>query len=143
MSRGRSTRLLRWVLGGMFLLAGWAKITEPDAFFISLMNYGYFEANFAYRVSRVLPWVEVVAGLWLVVGWKPLGASLFGGGLTAAFTVVLFLAWWQGLQVECSCFGPLSLGSTPAAGLLRNAFLLAAFGWLGWRCYRQSKMVFV
>lgn len=138
---GRSTRLLRWVLGGLFLLAGYGKIAEPNAFFASLMNFGYFEANFAFAISRSLPWMEVAAGLWLISGWRPLLAAAVGGGLTLVFTAVLFLAWWQGLEVDCSCFGPLSLGNTPGAGVLRNLLLLTAFAWLGWRCYRQSQKV--
>lgn len=138
---GRSTRLLRWLLGGLFILAGSSKIAEPNAFFASLMNFGYFEANFAFSISRSLPWVEVVAGLWLMAGWKPLAATVVGGALTAAFTVFLMVAWAQGLEVECACFGPFSLGQTPAAGVLRNVFLLAAFAWLGWRCQQQSQKV--
>lgn len=138
---GRSTLLLRVALGGLFLLAAAAKFQNLNLFFASLLELRLSDANTAFVLSRALPAIEALAGLWLILGWKPFAAAVFGGGLTLLFTLVLLSAWLRGIQVECFCFGTLPLGATPGAAILRNLLLLAIFGWLAWRCWCQAQRV--
>lgn len=138
---GRSTLLLRVAMGGLFLLAAASKFQNLNLFYASLLELRITEPNAAFFLSRALPAIEALAGLWLMVGWKPFAAAVFGGGLTLLFTLVLLWAWLRGLDVECFCFGNLPFGSTTGAAILRNLLLLVIFGWLAWRCWCQAQRV--
>lgn len=128
--RAHSERLLRLVLGGLLAFAGVAKLLDLQGFFVGLLELDLFEANTAYAVSFIVPVVEVIIGIWLLVGWRCDFACVAGFLLLCAFTGVLFSAWWRGLDIDCKCFGPLSLGNTYASWFLRNLLFLLAFVWL-------------
>jgi len=131
--QAHSERLLRLVLGGLIFFAGMAKVLDLQGFFIGLLELDFLDANVAWGVSMLVPVVELGVGLWLIVGWRADWAAAAGFGMLFVFTVVLFSAWWRGLEIDCACFGPLSFGSTYFSWFLRNALFLLAFLWLFWR----------
>ena len=55
--------------------------------------------------AAVVPWLEIIAGLFLVVGiWRQ--AGLFVAGLLLlGFVVAQSFALYNGLQIACGCFG--------------------------------------
>lgn len=131
--QAHSERLLRLVLGGLIFFAGLAKLFDLQGFFIGLLELEFFDANVAWFISMIVPAVELVVGLWLLIGWRADLAAVAGFVMLVGFTAVLFSAWWRGLEIDCACFGPLSLGSTYFSWFLRNALFLLAFLWLFWR----------
>jgi uncharacterized membrane protein YphA (DoxX/SURF4 family) len=131
--QAHSERLLRLVLGGLIGFAGAVKLLDTQTFFVGLLQLELLDANLAWLVSRVVPVVELVLGVWLLTGWRADWAAVAGFLLLAVFTVVLFSAWWRGLEIDCACFGPMSFGNSYAAWFLRNFLFLLAFLWLFWR----------
>jgi uncharacterized membrane protein YphA (DoxX/SURF4 family) len=117
--------VLRLLLGGLFVLAGLAKVRDPAGFVTEVANYRLF-SEAAPLVAAVLPSVEVVAGLALLVGSAPWrrAAALLLGGLMTLFTGAVTLVVARGINISCGCFG----GQTgPITGLTiaRDLALLA------------------
>jgi len=128
-----STFFLRVILGLLFLGAGLVKLADQPVFFAGLMRYELADANTNWLLSWIIPGVEVLLGIWLILGKATFFASLAGLALMMVFLLVLASAWARGLEVDCACFGPLQLGAGYPAWMTRNLVLCAIFGWLAWR----------
>ncbi|HWJ12052.1 MAG TPA: MauE/DoxX family redox-associated membrane protein [Nocardioides sp.] len=122
--------LARLVTGGVWLVAGALKITEPDASINAVRAYQLLPASLAEVVGLALPGLEVVIGLALVVGVFTRGAAVLSALLFAAFIVGIASVWARGIEIDCGCFG--GGGADPGASsaypweIARDAALLAA-----------------
>jgi len=124
--------LARLVLGGVWLVAGWMKITDLDASVRAVRAYRLLPETLAQVVGAGLPAVEVLLGVLLVVGAGVRAGAVVSAVLMAAFVVGIASAWLRGLQIDCGCFGSggaLTVGEDPDYGweLARDGglFLLA------------------
>ena len=100
--------VLRVVLGGLFVYAGVVKIADPLGFAEDIRNYRLVGQALSFTVALVLPWLEVLAGAFLIAGvWKR-GAALVIIGLLVFFIVLTLVTMARGLDVDCGCFGSLS-----------------------------------
>ena len=52
-----------------------------------------------------MPWLEIGAGLLLIIGVGIRFAALFGSLLMVLFIVAIAQAWARGLSIDCGCFG--------------------------------------
>lgn len=99
---------LAWVCrlaaAGVFLYAGIAKLGDPAGFATTVSRYELFPA-LANLVAMTFPWMEVLLGLCLLVGIWPRAAGLGMCLLYAVFFPAIFWALFQGLKVDCGCFG--------------------------------------
>ena len=59
---------LRWYVGGLFLLASVHKIAHPRAFALDIATYDVLPLQLVYLLAIRLPYVELVAGLLLLLG---------------------------------------------------------------------------
>lgn len=133
-------RVLRWacrfVLGGLFLYAGFTKVFPPEHRFLFEMTVS------AYRllpewgvivVARALPWLEMGLGLVLMFGWLQRYVASFVALLLGFFIVIMSITYARGVEVNCGCFGfgeavsPLTLARD--SGLLLMAAYLAVTAW--------------
>jgi uncharacterized membrane protein YphA (DoxX/SURF4 family) len=97
---------LRLILGGLFIVAGLAKLRDPAAFATEVANYHLF-SEAAPLLAATLPAVELVAGLALISGpsrWRR-SAALLLSGLMVVFTAALTLVVVRGINISCGCFG--------------------------------------
>ncbi len=98
----------RIVLGGLFVYAGAVKIADPLDFAQDIRNYRLVGQALSFVAAVVLPWLEVLAGAFLVAGiWKR-GAALVISGLLVFFIVLTLVTMARGIDVDCGCFGSLS-----------------------------------
>ena len=95
----------RIVLGIVFIFAGEEKIASPDNFAVAISNYRIFPVFTLNIIAITLPWLEVVAGLLLIFGISIKENSAIIGTLMIAFTVLVFIALFRGLDIDCGCFG--------------------------------------
>lgn len=122
--------LARLVTGGVWIVAGGLKITEPDASIAAVRAYQLLPSSLAETVGLVLPGVELVIGLALVLGILTRGAAVLSSLLFVAFIVGIASVWARGIEIDCGCFG--GGGSDPGAAssypweIARDAALLAA-----------------
>jgi len=134
--------LTRWILGGVFIYAGSAKLLEPKTFTVLIEAYGIVPESLLMPVAIALPALEVAAGIGLLFDIE--GSLLVIAGLLGLFIAILGYGIWIGLDVDCGCFGP----EDPEAeafhsfkiSLYRDLIMLAGVAFLyGWRKYRAIK----
>jgi uncharacterized membrane protein YphA (DoxX/SURF4 family) len=127
-------RLLRLVIGGVFIYAGALKLADPDAFARAIDGYGLVSWGAAKLLARVLPVVEIVSGAGLVLNLR--GALGLVVAQLLVFMGVIAYAIHMGYDVDCGCFGP-SEGEGGAGALTQTMFrdliMLAACLFMYWQ----------
>jgi len=97
--------LARLILGGVLIAAGALKAGNPAHAAMAVRAYQVLPVTFANILGYALPWVEMGAGLALVIGVAVKGAAIIGGGLMVVFIIAIAQAWARGLSIDCGCFG--------------------------------------
>lgn len=97
-------RVCGWGLGGVFLYAGIVKVMDPAHLAEQIRNYQLLPWWMIHPAAIVLPWVEILAGLLLVLGIWAVEATLVLTGLLGLFMIAIGWAMHQGLDIECGCF---------------------------------------
>lgn len=121
--------LARLIVGGLFVYAGALKALDPQAFAGKVAAYGLFPYSVNIVLAATLPYVEILAGLLLLVGRKLRPALLVVMALNLAFMVLLAWAWSKGLQIDCGCFR--SGGATlPRDAFFRDLLLMILIVWV-------------
>jgi len=115
------TLLIRLVVGGIFIYSSIYKIIDPGHFGRYVWNYHIVPGSLINLSALVLPWVELLAGLGLILGVMYRGAALLVNGLTIVFIIALASAVVRDLNIDCGCFG----NNEPARdALIRDVGLL-------------------
>jgi uncharacterized membrane protein YphA (DoxX/SURF4 family) len=101
------TLFSRIALGGVFIFAGIAKVTQTNTLIWEIKQYHILTDTLANIYGRALPPVEIILGVFLVLGvWSRITASL-SGLLCLSFIIAKIIAYAWGLDISiCSCFGP-------------------------------------
>lgn len=94
----------RLYVGAVFLLACTHKILHPEAFALDVATYQLLPLSTINLFALTVPWMELVAGVMLVVGWRARAAALVVAGLMAAFMIALGWALHLDLDMSCGCF---------------------------------------
>jgi len=106
MVRNKSVLLVfRLVLGGLFVYAGAVKIAAPLDFAQNVRNYQLVGQSLSFIAGLVLPWLEVLAGVFLIAGAWRRGAALVLSTLLVFFVALTIVTMIRGLDVDCGCFG--------------------------------------
>ncbi len=96
---------VRFFLGIVFVLASIDKIMAPDAFAASIVGYQLVPYPLVNGIALVIPWVELLCGIFLVAGVYLRGSSLLVSALLGLFVVVIISALLRELKIDCGCFG--------------------------------------
>jgi uncharacterized membrane protein YphA (DoxX/SURF4 family) len=115
----------RFALGGIFLLAGAAKLPRHDEFVHVVRRYEIGPRRLSELVARWLPLFEIVCGTLLVVG---LATPLAAGAVAAAlvvFSVAVSINLLRGREIDCGCTGT-SFAKRISWGLVARDVVLAA-----------------
>ena len=96
--------LFRVVVGAVFIAASLDKVQHPVGFARSVSYYHMLPPATLNVFALLVPWVELVAGVALVIGVASRGAGLLVGGLLAVFTVAIVAALARGIDISCGCF---------------------------------------
>ncbi len=113
----------RLVLGGIFVYAGFSKLLMPNTHFwpmfvlkfsISMNISSFAQQVESYKlispqasqvVAHTLPFVEIVLGLLLLIGWR---LRIWATAITAimvGFLAVVTRAYLLHMDINCGCFG--------------------------------------
>lgn len=130
-------RLCRWLLAGVFLLAGLPKILNPEEFALIIDAYGFLPEVAVLPVAIILPVAEVVAALALLKGRIE---GLWSVALMMiCFIAVLGYGIYLGLDIDCGCFGPDDPEHEAFSGLrvalFRDLLLCIPIGYGFWFAY--------
>jgi uncharacterized membrane protein YphA (DoxX/SURF4 family) len=93
------------ILGLLFLVASLAKIVDVTSLASQVHNFRLVPLWSEHLVAMTLPWIELMAGLALVLGIRARAGAWVAGALLLAFTFGIVLAMARGLNFECGCFG--------------------------------------
>ncbi len=97
--------IARLIPGLVFIYASIHKIAEPEAFAQVIHNYQIMPAWSINAIALFLPWVEMIAGIGIIVSCRfAKGSAMIIGGLLLLFIVVLTFNLARGLDVDCGCF---------------------------------------
>ena len=100
--------LLRLIVGGVFVWAAVTKIADPLTFAQDVRNYRLVGQTLSFLTAIILPWVELIAGLFLIIGIFPRASALLISGLLLFFITLVAITMLRGIDVECGCFGTFS-----------------------------------
>jgi putative oxidoreductase len=125
--------LLRWFLGGVFLVAAVPKILHPDQFAIDISHYRLMPYAWINLLAITLPWVELAAGALLVARVWARASAWAITGMMVMFVAVIASALARGLNIECGCFGTIAGRRIGLTSLAFDLALLGAAIWLSWR----------
>jgi uncharacterized membrane protein YphA (DoxX/SURF4 family) len=117
--------LLRLGIGGVFIYAGFLKAMDPAKFTEDVAAYHLLSYHGAVITALYLPWLEMVCGVGLIVGWMRSGATALLLALTLVFITAILSARARGLDISCGCFGTISRSTEVAWMLIRNGLILA------------------
>lgn len=110
--------LSRVLLGTVFIVASIDKIASPAVFAVSVEAYRLLPLWPINILALVIPWLELICGLFLLAGVYLRGSSTVIAALLAVFIVGISSAILRRLTIDCGCFGA---GVTSPVSWLRVA----------------------
>ena len=130
MYRDISLLFMRIWVGGIFVLAGGIKMFEPhEEFMYAIAQYDILPDVLISPFAYLLPFVEVIFGIFLIIGlFHRISSAVIGASLVA-FIIALSTVIWGSVAIEdCGCFGmTLSILDAPPPELLFRDVVLLAF----------------
>lgn len=116
----------RLLIGGLFIYASFHKVIDPEAFAQSVRNYLILPPEWTNIVALTLPWIELLVGVFLIIGFQTRPSALIVSGLMCVFIGALSYAYYIGLDINCGCFSSSSSaeGRITVLTLLRDSILL-------------------
>jgi uncharacterized membrane protein YphA (DoxX/SURF4 family) len=122
---------IRVYLGMVFILASLYKIAEPAEFALSIATYGILPLELINLMAICLPWIEVIVGFTLIVGFWTRASALVIAGMMIMFMVALVIALAKGLSLSCGCFASAEAGDEISyLTLIRDTVWLLAAGYV-------------
>ena len=119
----------RWILGLTFIYASYHKIIAPEDFAKIIYGYDLFPQDLINLIAIILPFLELVSGLFLILGIYPRSAVLIVNGMLFTFIIVLSVNLIRGHQFDCGCFSAKSTAQpSSAAPMLVRDILYFAIG---------------
>ncbi len=97
--------IARLVTGGVWIVAGGLKVTDPAASIDAIRAYELLPWSVVEPLGYALPAVEIVVGLALVLGAFTRGAAVVSALLFVAFIIGIASVWARGIEIDCGCFG--------------------------------------
>lgn len=121
----------RVILGGLFVFAGIMKLLNPQLFqqAIAAFKVPGLPSHLEILLTFVVPWCEIAAGSFLLLGvWTRSAALMLSTLLLGFIGLVVSVLLRPNMDVHCSCFGKFEIPCSGPVGpchLIRNCVLLA------------------
>lgn len=100
--------IFRIIIGGIFLIAGLAKISDPVRFMLTLREFDMFPRSIIPFLAVFLPWLELILGMFIVIGLLYRTSAFMLAAMNIMFTLAILSVIIRGLEIDCGCFGLLA-----------------------------------
>lgn len=120
----------RWLLGGILVVAGAIKLLDMRTFIDIVQAYQILPQSLIIPFSFAVPWVEVVCGGCLLVGFWTRSCACLSLVLLLVFAMGLSMNIERGFDMSCGCFGPYSSDTSLWRALIRDLALAGVAGLL-------------
>ncbi len=132
---------LRVFIGGAFMFAAYNKIGGTQSFANAIKGFRIVDADkhgyLIQSAAYMMPWVEMIAGLLLVLGlWTRASAVVIWVLLVGFMAALIHVIMDETISADCSCFGDIKLGCSSTVGwcqVIRDVILLVPTTYLIWR----------
>jgi uncharacterized membrane protein YphA (DoxX/SURF4 family) len=137
-------RIIEWAcrlfIGGLFVVAGYAKLANRFQFELAIESYQILPVWGVIAVARVLPWMEIALGLLILRGWQLRWFAGIATALLAFFLATMAITYSRGVEATCGCFG-LGEPVSPRTLLRDTLFFLPAvyLTIVAWLRHRRQK----
>jgi len=129
--------ILRIAIGFIFAYAGFMKLIEPvENFEAAITDFNLFSPTLVHWIARIVPWIELMGGTFLLLGYLPRISSAAVGALAFGFVVLLGMSVLTGKGSEsCGCFGESGIK------LSRNQMFILDLGafFIAFKLFRKNK----
>jgi putative oxidoreductase len=98
--------LARWLLGALLIWAGAAKVGHPEALASAIAGFRLLPAWLVAPAAVILPYFELLLGLYLVAGLFTRVAGWVATGQFVLYAAAIASAVLRGIPANCGCFGP-------------------------------------
>jgi uncharacterized membrane protein YphA (DoxX/SURF4 family) len=118
--------LLRLIVGGLFIFLSWDKMFQPEMFAKSICAYKMgIPDGLVNFIAGLLPFVEFIAGTFLILGIYKKGSSMLIIIMLVVFLAGLGQAYARGLTLNCGCgFDKPGEVSNLPMRMIEDAFML-------------------
>lgn len=97
--------IFRYVIGVVLIVAAIPKIAEPELFIKAIEAYKILPNYLINLTGLMIPWIELLTGLFLIIGFMLRGSSILAVTLFFAFSIFIGVGLLRGLSIDCGCFG--------------------------------------
>ena len=134
------SRILDFVLAGIFIYAGILKAIDPVQFASDIDNYKILPWPVSVALAFYLPWLEIFCALGLVFRFLYRGALSILTASIVVFTLATIAAKVRGLDITCGCFGHASQHWSFPAHLVTNLGILAGLLLLSFKATSGNRL---
>jgi len=122
--------LLRFFLGLVFIFASWDKILHPAQFAQAVYNYKILPGPAVNLFALILPWIELIAGLFMILGIYIRGSALVIAFLLFVFVIAAVISVSRNLDISCGCFDTAGGRKVGVKLIMEDSALLLASIWM-------------
>lgn len=116
------------MVGFTFIYASFDKILHPDQFARIVYNYKILPGFLINIFAITLPWVEFLAGIFVIVGVSIEASALILTFLSFVFMIAIGINIARGVDINCGCFTTDPTAAKHGASLLLRDILLLLAG---------------
>ncbi|MDQ7094272.1 MauE/DoxX family redox-associated membrane protein [Desulfosporosinus sp. PR] len=126
--------IFKLLLAAVYIFAGGSKLFNLYLFKATILAYYPFLPELvALLTALIFPWLEILAGLSLILNWKSKYSSGFLALLSLVFLVQIILNYSHILPYGCGCFGFGGPEKISVYYVLRDCFILILAAVVCWR----------
>lgn len=125
------TIIVRIAIGLLFVYSSIFKIIDPSSFADSIAQYRILSDNLLPYAAIAIPYIELFAGICLLLGFNIRPAAMAGIILMLVFIIAIIINLAQARTFECGCFelSHLGISETIGWGLMVRDIVITVLLW--------------